>query len=684
MGEAGGPDAGGEPAGEKPKEVTVSAHDRRLAKLVRQCRISLVKPPENRSKSDLEPLLKFTATLPEFKKLPMMRREEVVRAIEPEDFEDRNVIFWQGDEGDKYYVILTGEIEIWGLRKVVKKETKPDAEQMRQNAAARRKMSSMGGMQRRMTRRNSLTRHGDAHGEEGDGEARGRRGTRRSIMGGLGGISEDGEGGEGGEGGGSRSPARRQSNLGSLGEEGKKVGGTGAEGAAPSSPSGTLKKSAAGKWAGVKAVVKLMGISNKSKLKEEEPEEPEEELDVDEGLFTPTDDHTLYVTLKAQGAFGELALITNKPRAATAVAKGPTTLLAIQREEYQRIMVGGMAKAIQEKVNFLKASPVFKSLEDSTHHLTSLSYSFHLDTLERGAVLYREGDEPECVYIIKEGFCKVHRAKAKGGAGLGRTATDACALAILGPLSILGEQEVILGCKRKATVVADTKTSVYKMNAPDFRIMPAFILQGLRKEAQMRETFESERLKSIAGTMEQHRQSTKRFAQAHSTPKPPLSEAQLRAEQRRSAVHTHSLEHFKPLKSLNEAGALAAARRPKVGATKKAAPGPGAVTKAFLRAQPQMAGGSIERLARPRTPVGEGGIATGIRSDELAVKVGRPDGIERAKRMAEMCRRLKHTRKPHESDMAKLRWNKESDRVSVGAHLQGLTHSKGSGGAGGV
>ena len=80
---------------------------------------------------DLEPLLKFTATLPEFKKLPMMRREEVVRAIEPEEFTDRNVIFWQGDEGDKYYVILTGEIEIWGLRKVVKKETKPDAEQMR-------------------------------------------------------------------------------------------------------------------------------------------------------------------------------------------------------------------------------------------------------------------------------------------------------------------------------------------------------------------------------------------------------------------------------------------------------------------------------------------------------------------------------------------------------------------------
>ena len=50
-----------------------------------------------------------------------------------------------------------------------------------------------------------------------------------------------------------------------------------------------------------------------------------------------------------------------------------------------------------------------------------------------------------------------------------------------------------MGCKRKATVVADTKTSLYKMNAPDFRIMPAFILQGLRKEAQMRETFEDKR-----------------------------------------------------------------------------------------------------------------------------------------------------------------------------------------------
>ena len=201
----------------------------------------------------------------------------------------------------------------------------------------------------------------------------------------------------------------------------------------------------------------------------------------------------------------------------------------------------------------------------------------------------------------------------------------------------------------------------------------------MRKEAQMRETFEDKRLESIAGTMEQHRQSTKRWAQSHSSPKPPLSEAQLQAEQARSAVHTHSLEHFKPLKNLNAPEALGAARRPKAGAAKKAALGPGAVTKAFLRGQPQMAGGSIERLARPRTPVGEGGIATGIRSDELAVKVGRPDGIERAKRMAEMCRRLKHTRKPHESDMAKLRWNKESDRVSVGAHLQELGRTRGGG-----
>ena len=59
--------------------------------------------------------------------------------------------------------------------------------------------------------------------------------------------------------------------------------------------------------------------------------------------------------------------------------------------------------------------------------------------------------------------------------------------------------------------------------------------------------------------------------------------------------------------------------------------------------------------------------------------MGRPDGIERAKRMAEMCRRLKHTRKPHESDLAKLHWNKESDRVSVGAHLQELGRTRGRG-----
>lgn len=53
-------------------------------------------------------------------------------------------------------------------------------------------------------------------------------------------------------------------------------------------------------------------------------------------------------------AFGELSLITNKPRAATIVAQIPTITATLNRDDYELIIRPLEEKKLNDKINFLK------------------------------------------------------------------------------------------------------------------------------------------------------------------------------------------------------------------------------------------------------------------------------------------------------------------------------------------
>ena len=63
------------------------------------------------------------------------------------------------------------------------------------------------------------------------------------------------------------------------------------------------------------------------------------------------------VRLREGGSFGELALIKDKPRAATINCLSACQFLAIKREDYQRVLQRSEQKALLEKINFFSHLP---------------------------------------------------------------------------------------------------------------------------------------------------------------------------------------------------------------------------------------------------------------------------------------------------------------------------------------
>lgn len=80
-------------------------------------------------------------------------------------------------------------------------------------------------------------------------------------------------------------------------------------------------------------------------------------------------------------------------------------------------------------------------------------------TLAPGDILFRDGDAPDSVYLIKEGEIEI--SKGKG--------TKKKVLAILTEGDFLGEMAVIDGSPRSATAKAVTETRLITLDTEEFK-----------------------------------------------------------------------------------------------------------------------------------------------------------------------------------------------------------------------
>jgi CRP-like cAMP-binding protein len=159
----------------------------------------------------------------------------------------------------------------------------------------------------------------------------------------------------------------------------------------------------------------------------------------------------------ADGAFfGELALLTNFPRSATAVALLPTQLLEISRE-----LVGDIVRRSPEVLKtllrffrdrlldrLLGSSPLFSSF--APDEARKLSDQFLFLELEPGMRLIVEGERAPGLFVLLCGEARVVRGAVE--------------LARLGPGDVCGEMSLLTRAPASATI--ETRTKCWALELP--------------------------------------------------------------------------------------------------------------------------------------------------------------------------------------------------------------------------
>jgi len=121
-------------------------------------------------------------------------------------------------------------------------------------------------------------------------------------------------------------------------------------------------------------------------------------------------EYDLYIEvtqLKSGKSFGELALINNKPRAATIRAKKDCHFAVMQKADYQKVLQKIEQKKLNQIIEFLQGLPFLQKWSKTA--LAKLQFSFELKTYNRMQVVFREKEKADFAFIIKEGEFEVSK-----------------------------------------------------------------------------------------------------------------------------------------------------------------------------------------------------------------------------------------------------------------------------------
>jgi CRP-like cAMP-binding protein len=114
--------------------------------------------------------------------------------------------------------------------------------------------------------------------------------------------------------------------------------------------------------------------------------------------------------LKEGDSFGELSLISDKPRAATIICKEFCVFATLNKTEFTRILSKETEKSLEEKANFLQKVPIFSRLAKS--YLIKLSFYFTEIIFRKNKFVYKAGDPADQVFFIKSGEFKMAKWKS--------------------------------------------------------------------------------------------------------------------------------------------------------------------------------------------------------------------------------------------------------------------------------
>ena len=163
--------------------------------------------------------------------------------------------------------------------------------------------------------------------------------------------------------------------------------------------------------------------------------------------------------------FGEVALVSDRPRMASVVASRPTVALELPRTRMERIalkypVVGQTMQAFYRErllANALRSNPIFTALTPEQRQ--ALSRIFELRTVEAGHVIIEQGQKGDGLYLLLQGQCSPVFRHPDG---------KQTTVASLREGDVFGEISLLLGQPASASVRADTPCQLLRLGREAF------------------------------------------------------------------------------------------------------------------------------------------------------------------------------------------------------------------------
>lgn len=206
--------------------------------------------------------------------------------------------------------------------------------------------------------------------------------------------------------------------------------------------------------------------------------------------------------------FGELGIIERKLRAATIMCKIGTEVGYMARDDYERVL-GEVERARFEKDKRYYGVTVFHNA--FTLELAGkIGYMFQKKKFGRNHSVYRQGDVPKMVYILKKGQVLVYKtSKPMEKTGQDSTLKALCrntepakqvSLAYLSEGELFGDDELGPGLLRSYSTVCTTETVLLTLDRDKFvklmreeRCLSDFINSRSQAKKKSRNLFNNER-----------------------------------------------------------------------------------------------------------------------------------------------------------------------------------------------
>lgn len=112
------------------------------------------------------------------------------------------------------------------------------------------------------------------------------------------------------------------------------------------------------------------------------------------------------------GSFGELALMYNSPRAATVISTEPSTLWALERVTFRRILMDSAFQRRQMYESFLSEVKLLESLTD--YERSKIADALHTEKYPPQHTIIKEGDVGESFFLIESGEAEVFKDGQQG------------------------------------------------------------------------------------------------------------------------------------------------------------------------------------------------------------------------------------------------------------------------------